>query len=100
MSKLTFGKAKQEEIPELWTGKTTILDVLAPSSVDNGSRDYIVVDGIYHSYLYIAGYGYRTKNEAAWLSPLVEAGDNIGISFTFRKMPHDKILSRISQKTI
>ncbi|OQB12309.1 MAG: AAA-like domain protein [Firmicutes bacterium ADurb.Bin193] len=100
MSKLTFGKAKQEEIPELWTGKTTILDVLAPSSVDNGSRDYIVVDGIYHSYLYIAGYGYRTKNEAAWLSPLVEAGDNIGISFTFRKMPHDKILSRISQKTM
>ena len=33
-----------------------MLDILAPSSVDNGSRDYIVVDGIYHSYLYIAGY--------------------------------------------
>ena len=98
--KQTFIKEHTEQIPELWTGQTTVLDILAPSSVDNGSRDYIVVDGVYHSYLYVAGYGYRTKNEAAWLSPLVEAGDNIGISFTFKKMPRDKILSRISQKTM
>ena len=95
-----FKREPKEEIPELWTGQTSVLDVIAPSSVDNGSRDYIVVDGIYHSYLYVAGYGYRTRNEAAWLSPLVEAGDNIGISFTFRHMPRDKILSRISQKTM
>ncbi len=91
---------KEQEAPEMWTGQTSVLDVIAPSSVDNGSRDYIVVDGIYHSYLYIAGYGYRTRNEAAWLSPLVEAGDNIGISFTFKRMPREKILSRISQKTM
>lgn len=91
---------KTQEIPESWTGQTTVLDVLAPSSVDTGSRDYIVVDGIYHAYLYVAGYGYQTKNEAAWLSWLVEAGDNIGITFTFRRMPRDKILNRISQKTM
>lgn len=95
-----FAKDKQEGVPEMWTGQTSVIDILAPSSVDNGSRDYIVVDSVYHTYLYIAGYGYRTRNEAAWLSPLVEAGDNIGISFTFRKMPRDKILSRISQKTM
>ena len=93
-------KEIREEVPDIWTGQTSVLDILAPSSVDNGSRDYIVVDGVYHTYLYVAGYGYRTKNEAAWLSPLVEAGDNIGISFTFRKMPRDKIISRISQKTM
>ncbi len=96
----TFVKEKEPELPEMWTGQTSVLDVIAPSSVDNGSRDYIVVDGIYHSYLYIAGYGYRTRNEAAWLSPLVEAGDNIGISFTFKRLPREKILSRISQKTM
>ena len=96
----TFAKKQEEEAPELWTGQTSVLDIIAPSSVDNGSRDYIVVDGVYHSYLYVAGYGYRTRNEAAWLSPLVEAGENIGISFTFRKLPREKILSRISQKTM
>lgn len=95
-----FNKTIKEETEPLWTGGTSVLDILAPSSVDNGSRDYIVIEGVYHTYLYIAGYGYRTKNEAAWLSPLVEAGDNIGISFTFRRLPRDKILSRISQKTM
>ncbi len=98
--KAVFVKEKGTDIPESWTGQTTVVDILAPSSVDNGSRDYIVVDGVYHTYLYVAGYGYRTKNEGAWLSPLVEAGDNIGISFSFKKMPRDKILSRISQKTM
>ena len=98
--KNTFFKEKEKEIPESWTGQTSVLDIIAPSSVDNGSRDYIVVDGVYHSYLYIAGYGYKTRNEAAWLSSLVEAGDNIGISFTFKRLPKDKILPRITQKTM
>ena len=85
---------------ENWIGQTTVLDIISPSSVDNGSRDYVVVDGVYHSYLYVAGYGYRTRMNAAWLSPLVEAGDNIGVSFSFRRMPKEKTLSRISQKTM
>ncbi|MGN0107573.1 MAG: hypothetical protein ACI4A5_07755, partial [Hominilimicola sp.] len=89
-----------DELQPLWTGQTTAVDIIAPSSVDNGSRDYIVVDGIYHAYLYIAGYGYRTRNEAAWLSTLVEADDNIGLSFSFRRMQRDKILSRIAKKTM
>ena len=75
----------EPEVQPIWTGQTTAIDIIAPSSVDNGSRDYVVVDGIYHAYLYIAGYGYRTRNEAAWLSSLVEAGDNIGISFSFKR---------------
>lgn len=97
--KRNMAESVQETQP-LWTGQTTAVDIIAPSSVDNGSRDYIVVDGIYHAYLYIAGYGYRTRNEAAWLSALVEAGDNIGISFSFRHMQRDKILSRIAKKTM
>lgn len=90
----------EPEVQPIWTGQTTAIDIIAPSSVDNGSRDYVVVDGIYHAYLYIAGYGYRTHNEVAWLSSLVEAGDNIGISFSFKRMQRDKILSRIAQKTM
>lgn len=98
--KKLLARKKTDDLPPLWTGQTSVLDVIAPSSIDNGSRDYIVVDSIYHAYLYVAGYGYRTRNESAWLAPLVEAGDNIGISFIFRRMPHDKTLSRISQKTL
>ena len=48
-----FKKNKKvtETVPEtqpIWTGQTTAIDIIAPTSVDNGSRDYVVVDGIYH----------------------------------------------------
>ena len=35
----TFAKSKEAEIPELWTGQTSVLDIIAPSSVDNGCGD-------------------------------------------------------------
>lgn len=90
----------QETSAPLWTGETTVLDILAPTSVDTTSRDYIVVDGIYHAYLYIAGYGYTAKNNPAWLSGLVEAGEGVGFSFYFKKMPKDTMLKKIAQTTM
>lgn len=90
----------QAQAEPLWTGETTALDILAPTSVDTTSRDYIVVDGIYHAYLYIAGYGYATKNNPAWLSGLVEAGEGVGFSFYFKKMPKGTMLKKIAQTTM
>ena len=55
---LLFGE-ETPDLSELEAGSTTILDILSPTSVDTKSRDYIVVDGIFHAYLYITGYGYR-----------------------------------------
>lgn len=68
-----FKKNKKvtENVPEtqpIWTGQTTAIDIIALHRLITEVRDYVVVDGIYHSYLYIAGYGYRTHNEAAWMS--------------------------------
>lgn len=93
-------KKKEPDSPKLWTGQTTVADILAPSSVNLESRDYIVVDGVYHAYLYVAGYGYQTRNAPAWLGALVEAGENIGISFSFQRMERSRILNRIAKKTM
>ena len=40
---------------------------LAPNSVNTTHRLYIEVDGVYHSTLYITGYGYPTQVYAGWL---------------------------------
>lgn len=103
--RLIHQKEKPKTQPEskaepLWTGETTALDVLAPTSVDTTNRDYIAVDGVCHAYLYIAGYGYAPKNNPAWLSGLVEAGEGIGFSFYFRRMPKGAMLKKISQTTM
>lgn len=59
-----------------------------------------VVDGIFHAYLYITGYGYSTTVGASWLAPLVEAGEGVSISFHFDKQSKEKILAKISQQTM
>ena len=65
---LLFGEEKPD-LSELESGSTTILDILSPTAVDTKSRDYIVVDGIFHAYLYITGYGYATTVGSCWLAP-------------------------------
>lgn len=97
--RLLFGEEKPD-LTELESGSTTILDILSPTAVDTKSRDYIIVDGVYHAYLYIAGYGYSTTVGSCWLTPLVEAGEGINLIFTAKRQPKDKILSKIAQTTM
>ena len=48
LKRLLFGE-EAPDLSELEAGSTTILDILSPTSVDTKSRDYIVVDGIFHA---------------------------------------------------
>lgn len=99
LKRLLFGEEKPD-LTELEAGSTTILDILSPTAVDTKSRDYIVVDGVFHAYLYVTGYGYSTTVGTSWLAPLVEAGEGVNLSFTVRRQSKEKILSKISQTTM
>ena len=99
LKRLLFGEEKPD-LTELESGSTTILDILSPTAIDTKSRDYIIVDGVYHAYLYIAGYGYSTTVGSCWLTPLVEAGEGINLRFIAKRQPKDKILSKIAQTTM
>ena len=97
--KLIFGEEKPD-LSELEAGSTTILDILAPTAIDTKSRDHIVVDGIFHAYLYVTGYGYTTTVGSGWLSQLVEAGEGVSLHFIVKRQPKDKTLSKIAQTTM
>ena len=99
LKKLIFGEEKPD-LRELEAGSTTILDILSPTTIDTKSRDYIVVDGVFHAYLYVAGYGYATTVGSCWLAPLVEAGEGVSISFSFERQSREKILSKIAKATM
>lgn len=99
LKRLLFGPEKPD-LSELEAGSTTILDILSPTAIDTKSRDYIVVDGVFHAYLYITGYGYSTTVGSCWLAPLVEADEGINVSFSFTRQNREKILSKIAQTTM
>ena len=50
LKRLLLGEEKPD-LSELESGSTTILDILSPATIDTKSRDYILVDGVYHAYL-------------------------------------------------
>ena len=99
LKRLLFGP-ENPDLSELEAGSTTILDILSPTAIDTKSRDYIVVDGVFHAYLYITGYGYSTTVSSCWLAPLVEAGEGVNVSFSFTRQNREKILSKIAQTTM
>ncbi len=99
LKRLLFGP-ERPDLSELEAGSTTILDILSPTAIDTKSRDCIVVDGVFHAYLYITGYGYSTTVGSCWLAPLVEAGEGVNVSFSFTRQNREKILSKIAQTTM
>ena len=99
LKRLIMGEEKPD-LTELEAGSTTVLDILSPTTIDTKSRDYIVVDGVFHAYLYVAGYGYSTTVGSCWLAPLVEAGEGVNLSFIFKRQSKEKILSKIAQTTM
>jgi DNA replication protein DnaC len=95
-----FGKKTDDNDMFIEQGSTTLLDILSPSAIDITGREYIEVDGVYHAYLYITGYGYSTVVGNGWLSSLVEAGEGIGLNFIIKRQQREKILSKIAQTTM
>lgn len=93
-------RRKDVGAPRLAAGATTLSDILAPNDVDLTSADYVEIDGVYHAYLYIAGYGYATVVGKAWLAPLIEAGEGVSMSFTIKKQSRERAVSDIGQKTM
>ena len=84
------GEESVENIP--------ITEFFAPESIDFKHGNYIVMDGIYHTYLFIPSAGYRSRVPAGWLSLLVNAGEGIDIDVFLYKQDKAKSVERIGRR--
>lgn len=87
-------------LSRLEAGATTIPDLIAPPDIDTHHADYLLLDGVYHAYLYISGYGYSTVVGKGWLTSLIEAGEGVSLSFRLVKQPREKTVNAIGQTTM
>lgn len=91
-------RSKESKSPE--APSTGVMDLICPASADFTARDHIEIDGVFHAYLYIAGYGYRSTVRGGWLAPLAGLGDGISLSITLHRRPREKILPKVSNSTM
>ena len=55
-----------------------INEFLSPESLDFRHSGYVLINGVYHSYLYVPSAGYKSQVVPGWLSLLVNAGEGAG----------------------
>lgn len=95
-----FSRKEASPLSRLEAGATTIPDLIAPPDIDTHHADYLLIDGVCHAYLYISGYGYSTVVGKGWLTPLIEAGEGVSLSFYLVKQPREKTVNAIGQTTM
>ena len=85
-------RMKGSNMNEMYTA-----DYVCPDEIDLSHSKYVVIDGVYHAYLYIPSTGFKTLVGAAWLSPLINAGEAIDVDLFLHKMPADRMQVQVSR---
>ncbi len=73
-------------------------DIIAPRGLDLRNRKYIIMDGMYYSFLYITSDGYPTKVPAGWTAALVSAGDGVDVDIYLVKQPRSKMIDDVNRR--
>lgn len=71
---------------------------IAPRGIDLTYRNYIIMDGLYYSFLYIKGNGYPNKVRAGWMSSLINAGEGIDVDVFLRRENRSKTIDKVAQR--
>ena len=71
---------------------------IAPRGIDLTYRNYIIMDGLYYSFLYIKGNGYPNKVRAGWMSSLINADEGIDVDVFLRRENRSKTIDKVAQR--
>jgi len=71
---------------------------IAPRGIDFTHHNFIVMDGVYYSFLYIKKDGYPNHVRAGWMSALINAGEGVDIDVHLKREIRGKTLDRVAQR--
>ncbi len=71
---------------------------LSPRGIDLTHYSYIIMDGLYYSFLYIKGNGYPGRVRAGWMSTLINAGEGIDVDVHLRRENRSKAIDKVAQR--
>ena len=89
---------KSELTEDAQYGITSVQDLLAPDECDLTHKDFLLIDGVYHTYFFVSGY--PTEVGLAWLAPIVELGDGISVSYFLNKQRKEQVLPKVAKTTM
>lgn len=75
-----------------------VVNYIAPRGLDLSHSKYIIMDGLYYTFLYIASNGYPSKVNGGWLSAIVDSGEGVDVDVFFEKQSKTKVMGKIQRK--
>lgn len=75
-----------------------VAELIAPREIDFRHRNYIVMDGVYHTYLFIPSGKYRSKVPAGWMALMINAGEGIDVDLFLYRQDKSKSMERIGRR--
>lgn len=75
-----------------------VTELVSPKELDFRHRNYVVLDGVYHTYLFIPSNKYRSKVPAGWLSLLINAGEGIDVDLFVFRQDKTRSMERIGRR--
>lgn len=82
-----------DPIPEI-----PITDFVAPRGIDLTKSSYVIMDGLYYTFLYIKADGYPSTVRAAWMSMLINAGEGIDVDVHLKRESRSKTIDKVAQR--
>ncbi len=90
--------AKDRDLLDKDIDHIRVTDLVAPRGIDLTHKDYIIMDGLYYSYMYIKSGGYPDKVLAGWVSRFVNAGEGVDVDVFLHKEERGKAIDKVSQR--
>ncbi len=75
-----------------------MVNFLAPRGISLKHSNYIIMDGLYYSFLYIKGDGYPGAVRAGWMSSLINAGEGIDVDVHLQRENRSKTIDKVAQR--
>lgn len=76
----------------------SMTDFISPRGIDLTHYNYIIMDGLYYSFLYIRGNGYPGIVRAGWMSSLINAGEGIDVDVYLRRENRSRSIDKVAQR--
>lgn len=74
------------------------VNFIAPRGIDLSHHNYVVMDGMYYSFLYIRKDGYPNSVRGGWMSALINAGEGVDIDVHLRREIRGRTLDKVAQR--
>ena len=78
--------------------KIRAANFVAPRGLDLKHVGYIIMDGMYYTYLYIRKNGFPQRVRGGWMSALINAGEGVDVDLHLRREIRGKTIDRVAQR--